>query len=237
MRLSLFFALLPLSCAGEDEPGDPMGTMGASEDVADDDGDGFTNAEEEELGTDPNSRYSRPYTGGYNVGVCDELPAATGPTGTGENANGVQWAAYQEGDVAENWTMVDQHGEEVDLYSFCGKHVMLAVSAGWCGPCRSLAGEMQAMQDQYRDQDVQIIEVITDNNAYEQPDGNFVSQWANQYGFEDIPVLILAEPTSWNDLEFHWEVDTYIPSLWHIGPDGTILSADAGIHDPGVFLN
>ena len=237
MRLSLLVTLLSFSCASEDDKNDSMGAIGVDENIADDDGDGFTNAEEEEMGTDPDSQYSRPYTGGYNVGVCDELPAATGPTGTGENRNGVQWAAYQEGDVADNWTMMDQHGEEVDLYSFCGKHVMLAISAGWCNPCRSLAAEMQAMQDQYRDQDVQIIEVITDNNSYDQPDENFVSQWATQYGFQDIPVLILPEPTSWDDLEFHWEIDTYIPSLWHIGPDGTILSADAGVHDPGVFLN
>ena len=31
----------------------------------------------------------------------------------------------------QNFTLSDQHGEQVDLYSFCGQYVMLAVGAFW----------------------------------------------------------------------------------------------------------
>jgi len=113
---------------------------------ADDDGDGLTNAEEEAYGTDPNNAdsdgdgysdgeevnshgtnpddaFSHPYTGGYNVGWCDDEPSPTGPTGPG--------GSYRVGDVANNFTLTDQHGEQVDLYSFCGQHVMIAFGAFW----------------------------------------------------------------------------------------------------------
>ncbi len=123
---------------------------------ADDDGDGLTNSEEEALGTDPDSadtdgdgyadgdevtagtnplyEYSHTYTGGYSVGNCETEPSPTGPTGTSSYRHGnttYEWTSYQIGDVAENFTLTDQHGEEVSLYSFCGQYVHLEVGAFW----------------------------------------------------------------------------------------------------------
>jgi hypothetical protein len=124
---------------------------------ADDDGDGLTNAEEAIYGTDPNNRdsdgdghedgdevsdgtnpmyeYSHVYTGGYNVGYCEDGTArATGPTGTATFNHGgttYRWDYYQPGDVVENFTLRDQHGEEVDLYSFCGHHITITFGAFW----------------------------------------------------------------------------------------------------------
>lgn len=218
-------------------PGDAAsGDAGTPSPADDDDNDGFSNEEEDAAGTNPNNGYSRPYTGGYNVGFCDTPPEPTGPTGTGVNENGVTWAAYQEGDVAENWTMTDHHGEPVDLYSFCGKTVMMALSAGWCGPCRNLASQMQAMQDQYRDEGLQIIEVITGDNQNNPASMAFLESWSTDYNFRDIPVLLGPEPTSWDSLMMQWETDQYIPTVYIIGPDGTVLSADQGAHDPSTFL-
>ena len=165
--------------------------------TADDDGDGFTNLEEEAAGTNPNYEYSRPYEGGYNVGFCDTPPEATGPSGMASitsNGETYEWPSLAMGDVPENMTFMDQYGEMVDLYSFCGKHVMVLVSAGWCGPCRSLATEVQNIQDQWRDEGLQIIELITSDNYGDAPDQAFVQSWADDYNFEDVPVLAVLVP-------------------------------------------
>jgi thiol-disulfide isomerase/thioredoxin len=133
--------------------------------------------------------------------------------------------------------MMDQHGEMVDLYSFCGKHVMITVSAGWCGPCRALAEDLQGIQDRYRDDDLQVIEIIMQDNSGAMPvSQSFLSGWASDYGFDDIPVLQLTEPTSPDHPYFWFENDGYIPSIYHLGPDMTVLSADQSVHDPGSWL-
>ena len=43
----------------------------------------------------------------------------------------VDWQPTQVGDVPRNFSMLDQHGEYVDLYSFCGRTVMLVSGAFW----------------------------------------------------------------------------------------------------------
>lgn len=242
-------------CDGSDtadtdcEEGDDFvgnGGGGGSPD-ADDDGDGFTNAEEEAAGTNPNYEYSRPYTGEYNVGFCDTPPEPTGATGTASmvyEGQTYEWPTLALGDVPPNFALMDQHGEQVDLYSFCGKNVMITMSAGWCGPCRSFAEEMQGIQDTYRDQNVQILEIITADNSNAQPDLAFLQGWASDYGFSDIPVLqvnpIDADGDGYADSYDHpnywFDNDGYIPSIYHLGPDLSVISADGGVHDPGSFL-
>jgi len=102
---------------------------------ADTDADGWSDGDEVAGGTNPLYAYSHPYTGGYNVGFCEEgLPAATGPTGACSasfHGTTYEWDCYQVGDVVENFSLVDQHGEMVDLYSFCGQVVTLVSGAFW----------------------------------------------------------------------------------------------------------
>jgi hypothetical protein len=137
MKHTMFLAVLLIGCdeqlgdGSADDDGMPglyqqglPGLYDESSGGGDADGDGYTTGEEQQAGTNPNYAYSHPYTGGYNVGFCETEP--TGPTGDNGYA-----AAYQEGDVVENFTLTDQYGESVDLYSFCGQNVMLAIGAFW----------------------------------------------------------------------------------------------------------
>jgi len=212
---------------------------GSSDDDADDDGDGFTNGEESAAGTNPAYEYSHPYTGGYNVGFCDSPPVTTGATDTASivyEGTTYEWPTLALGDVPPNLTYMDQHGEMVDLYSFCDKHVMILISAGWCGPCRSLAAEVQAIQDTYRDQNVQIIEMITGDNSDAVPNQAFLESWASDYGFTDIPVLSIPEPTDYNFPQFLFDNNGSIPSVYHLNNAMEVISADEMMHDPGSFL-
>jgi len=209
--------------------------LGTDPDSSDSDDDGHTDGEEQEAGTNPLDAYSHAYEGGYNVGYCESQWEGTGPTGIG-GFDGTEWTAYQNGDVPMNFQMEDQFGEMVDLYSFCGKHVMIVQSAGWCGPCRSLAEEAQHEQELYRDEGLQIIEMIKQDNAGDPPDLAFVQGWATDYGMTDIPVLQGPRATSWTSEVIYWDADGYIPSVWHISPEGVIISADEAVTDPGVFF-
>jgi thiol-disulfide isomerase/thioredoxin len=214
---------------------------------ADSDGDGFDDGIEIDAGTNPMYEFSHTYTGGYNVGFCESPygESATGATGTAvitQEGETYTWDAYDNGDVLENFTLLDQHGEMVDLYSFCGKHVVFAVGAGWCGPCRTVAAGLQAEQDEWRDSNVQFIEIISQDDYGNAPDQAFLEQWHSDYGFTDIPVLALPEMDRTDEAAFYAHLsllldrDGYIPSIWQADTAGTIVSADQGNSDPSSFV-
>jgi thiol-disulfide isomerase/thioredoxin len=240
----------PDGSADPDDDGltnDEEAALGTDPDNPDSDGDGFEDGAEIDAGTNPAYAYSHTYIGGYNVGFCDTPygESATGPTDTVYMESGGEtysWDAYNVGDVLENFTLLDQHGEMVDLYSFCGKHIVFAVGAGWCGPCRSVAEGLQAEQDHWRDSNVQFIEIISGDNSNEAPDQAFLESWHSEYGFTDIPVLGLpemdrsTEEAFYAHLSLQFDRDGYIPSIWQADGSGTIVSADAGNSDPTSFL-
>ena len=244
----LAIALLLVSCASDDEAAAPPPILNTANPTSDDDGDGFTFAEEEEAGTNPNYEYSRPYAGDYNVGFCDTPPVPTGPTGEGvytySDGTQVTWPSLAMGDVPHNMTFADQHGEEVDLYSFCGKHVMIVVSAGWCPGCRQFAGYAQGVQDSNREAGLQMVTLITNNNTQGQaPDQAFVQSWADQYGFSDIPVLALdlpyrdGTPDEFYDHPAFWfDKDAYTPSYYHLNERMEVISADDSVQDPSSLM-
>lgn len=100
-----------LSDAGEiDEGTDPTSD--------DSDGDTWSDGEEFEQGTDPLSELDHPYTGGWKI---DKECRNMAPDTTGAN----------EGDIAANFTLVDQYGDNVRLYDFCNHAVLLISAAFW----------------------------------------------------------------------------------------------------------
>lgn len=251
MRLrAAFFLLVPLTLSscfpfgkGDDDDDDDASV--------DSDGDGLTDQEEAELGTDPNdvdtdgdgqedgaeveagtsptNPYSLTYEyGDYNVGNCTELPEASDPSGP-NNDYANTWA---NGDVAANFTLVDQYGQDVSLYSFCGQHIMIAFGAAWCGPCKDLADEVQAVQDEYGPEGFQAIEILIEDAGGNPPDQQDLVDWYNDHGMVNIPVLNDGAYEVWP----YYELDWGIPTVVHIGPDMTILSVDEYIYDPGQFM-
>jgi hypothetical protein len=125
-----------LGCTASPDPSDtdePQDT-----DLLDDDNDGITNGEEASLGTDPNKAdtdgdgYSdleevegntdrteaadHPYAGGWPIAACRDGIVATG---------------NEEGDIADDFALMDQHGDTVALHSFCDRTVLLVGAAFW----------------------------------------------------------------------------------------------------------
>ena len=103
--------------------------------LEDNDGDGFSNAQEIEANTNPDSKWSYPLAhGNYNIGYCDIIdPTPTGKSPSASFSDGgmeFSWDHYGVGDVVDNIILKDQYGQDVPLYSFCGQNIMI-VTAGF----------------------------------------------------------------------------------------------------------
>lgn len=222
-RLSLLLTIplvaLSVACLDSDKDDDDEGDDTGSSSV-DGGGSGAGGSD------DP---YAKEYAGGYNVNTCGEnLPEAGSPTGA-SNGSFDMWAP---GDILPNYTFTDQNGEQVELYSFCGNHVMLAFGAMWCPPCQDAAAEAQALQDEYADRGFQLIEVLIENSSGDAPSQSDLQSWQSNYGMTSIPVLDDSAYQLWPYMEADWG----IPTIVHIGPGMEVLSVDQGIASPGQWL-
>ena len=113
------------------------------------------------------------YIGGYNTNVC--FPKAS-PTG------------YGIGNISHDFTLTDQHGEQVSLSDFCGNTVLLVSSAFWCGACRGEAPELETLYQQYKNSNFTVITLLGENYQGQSPSIADLQQWASDFGITH-PVL------------------------------------------------
>jgi len=80
------------------------------------DDDGVMDGDELLAGSDPLDPESYPYLGGWEIGSCRSDIESTG---------------HEVGDIAENFSLVDQNGQNLHLHDFCDKTVLLISGAFW----------------------------------------------------------------------------------------------------------
>ena len=129
MRM-LGIALLALAaCQGAEDPdlsidsdGDGLtdaeeAELGTDPSLNDSDGDEFNDGDEVAAGTDPLDFHDHPYYGGWERDACADATVGSG--------------VYQVGEVAEDFHLLDQYGkmEKVRLHDFCDRTVLLVSSA------------------------------------------------------------------------------------------------------------
>jgi thiol-disulfide isomerase/thioredoxin len=202
--------------------------------VADTDGDGYSDGDEIADGSNPLNEWSHTYEGGYNFGTRTGTPDATGPTGQGSH-NGNVWTAYQNGDIPENFVFTDQYGEEVALYSFYGQHIMLAIGAEWCPPCRDAAARAQEEQDHWGDYGFQLLEVVTQDSNGDPADDATAERWADDFGLETVPSLNAGAWSGAIDGQY-WNANAWIPTFVQINEDMEIVSFDQSVDSPAAWL-
>ncbi|GEM_PF-708174 len=212
---------------------DEYGTDPTNDDT---DGDGYGDGDEVDGGTNPAYEFSHPYTGGYDVGWCDTPPSSTsGATGLTEikyQGQTYSWTVYAEGDTVENYVMKDSYGEDFAFYSLCGKTTLIALSAGWCGPCQDLAADLPGEVQHYSDQDFAAIEILTENSRGQLPSQSDLQSWRSSFNLNGIPVIGPEDNDMANEL-YTFEADAYIPSTSIVGPDMVVLSLDEGAGQRG----
>lgn len=130
---------------------------------------------------------------------------------------GVQ-TGMNEGDVPANFTLTDQHGDDVSLYQFTGKIVVLDVYAEWCPPCRENAphGEELWLAG---GGEIVLLASMQEDVDYSPASAEGIARWVEDF---ELTHPVLADSENVNRAYAASGFPTYVV----IGRDMTILRAD-----------
>lgn len=219
LAFTLFVACAP---AGVDMPFDSDGDglmdldeegVGTDPFVADSDGDGHLDGLEFDQGADPLNAEDHPYKGGYG-GIDRSCKSSLSATGN------------EEGAVTDNFSLLDQHGEDVKLWDFCGRAVLLVAGAFWCGSCQAEVPHMQELYETYADRGLMVIGLYSETEeSGVMPTAEDLQRWSDTYG-TTFPV-VADDASVWT----RFEKDYGIPSLTLLSPGAVVVSADGGSVD------
>ena len=210
----------------------------------DSDGDGYTDLDEVDAGTDPNDASSVIYVGGWPYNANKDQIDDPG------------WDSEPSiGATLPHFIGIDQFGEQVDFYDFAGQGVPIALdlSTVWCSPCNAVAEwldgqtELPLQDDEpyiWWDDDYSVVRDMVDNQEviwitvlYEDNDGENATvtdaeEWYAAYPHELIPVI--AD----EDKLFHsWIKPTGIPNVNILDEDMKLLThSTRGLEDAFILL-
>jgi thiol-disulfide isomerase/thioredoxin len=215
MRVALTLAvLLPLALTGCNSDKDEDGLtkseeleLGTDPELADTDGDGLSDGDEHLIhGTDP----LQADTDGDGFDDGDEIdfgsdamewmsyPRGEGVTQWPDNSarinTSVAAAGWDLGQQGTDFDFTDQYGNAGHFHQFFGHVVLIDFSAGWCGPCRTVATKAQGVYEEHADKGFLTFHMMIDDNSGGGgvTDDTFLAAWADQYG---ITFPVVKDPT------------------------------------------
>jgi thiol-disulfide isomerase/thioredoxin len=173
---------------GVDSDGDGLSDgeeleRGSDPEDSDSDDDGYPDGDEVAAGADPTSRCSWPDGGGRWVDFTAEADEAL----AGETEGWGDWEA------PPDLELVDQFGQPFHTRQFHGFVVIIETSAGWCPSCVSEAPVWADLYDEYHNAGECFvwITVITEDELTRPADAAYAAEWAAAMGSAH-PVL--ADP-------------------------------------------
>lgn len=192
----VLFAGLALACTGEAE--DSV--------AADADGDGLTDAEEAELGTDPDNADSdgdgfddlSEYEAGTDGNLCWDVPEGWANCRT--LSEGVTGEGYAMNQIVPDFPLNDQYGNELGSWDFYGMITVLDISAGWCGPCQAAAPGFAEWARENEPNGVMAVTIFIEDASYQTPDTEDVLNWSETYN--------VTSPVTW-DASYEYNGDYY----------------------------
>jgi|TARA_Y100000034_G_scaffold135080_1_gene205603 thiol-disulfide isomerase/thioredoxin len=88
-----------------------------------------------------------------------------------------------------DFKLVDQNGQDFNLYDHYGKVIILDFSAMWCGPCRMAAMEVDSLVEKFGKENVVYATLLIENSSGNTPSLSDLESWAKESGIEISPVL------------------------------------------------
>jgi thiol-disulfide isomerase/thioredoxin len=88
-----------------------------------------------------------------------------------------------------NFVLLDQNGEEFQLYDHYDKAIVVDFSAGWCGPCKRAADVVQEHSDTYAAEGLLYVTVLIETANREDPTVADLQAWADEHNITSAPVL------------------------------------------------
>lgn len=86
------------------------------------------------------------------------------------------------GEVISDFTLVDQNGDEVQLYQFYGKVIQLILFAEWCGPCRDEEPLVEQTWQELEGDGVVVLAVMFEDYGGAPPEVEDLQNWINDFG-------------------------------------------------------
>jgi hypothetical protein len=173
--------------------------LGTDPRSTDSDGDGWLDADELDSYTDPTDAADKPYQGGWPIGACryDFEDAAPATPAVGQ--------------VAPNFVLNDQFGDAVRLHDFCEQTVLFVTGAEWCGPCQQYRSEMAAFMDAYGDRGFFVVDLLGEDAGGGEPSTDTLVNWSQGHDY-----VVMADP-GWA-VSYTGYVSGGIPAMSLLGP-------------------
>ncbi len=124
------------------------------------------------------------------------------------------------GNVSPSFEYHNTEGENVSLASMKGKLVYVDVWATWCGPCKREIPHLKALEEEYRDKEIEFVSMSID------PAKDY-QKWLDMVEEKEMKGVQIFADKDWKSSFVQEYAIEGIPRFILIDQEGNIISADA----------